>query len=96
VSTSKRSGGSQANDAFRRVICKERKETTAIQHEKEQFRKLGHTPKHKRASLIKHERIETTLPKAKELRQSRRHRSMLCQERQPNLWQAACPTKSPW
>ncbi|KAL3768123.1 hypothetical protein ACHAWO_008291 [Cyclotella atomus] len=40
-----------------------------------QFRKLGRTPKHKWAmlrnmvtSLIKHERIETTLPKAKELR----------------------------
>jgi large subunit ribosomal protein L17 len=40
-----------------------------------QFRKLGRTPEHKRAmlrnmvmSLIKYERIETTLPKAKELR----------------------------
>mmetsp|Transcript_47890 Transcript_47890/g.70876 ORF Transcript_47890/g.70876 Transcript_47890/m.70876 type:complete len:152 (+) Transcript_47890:138-593(+) len=39
------------------------------------FRKLGRTPKHKWAmlrnmvtSLIKHERIETTLPKAKELK----------------------------
>jgi large subunit ribosomal protein L17 len=40
-----------------------------------QFRKLGRTPEHKWAmlrnmvtSLIKYERIETTLPKAKELR----------------------------
>ncbi|KAL7461545.1 hypothetical protein ACHAXS_001960 [Conticribra weissflogii] len=40
-----------------------------------QYRKLGRTPSHKWAmlrnmvtSLIKHERIETTLPKAKELR----------------------------